>query len=304
MLRPFRLSGLLPVTGLAVLGLFLAGCHCDAHRPEQKRQAGPAPVEPVPAAEQRKSMQPPAPATTLEKHPHPTMDAPWANSLGMEFVPVKEAGVLFGIWDVRVKDYRAHASAKRGVDRSWENPGYVHGDAHPVVKVNWNEAKAFCAWLTEKERREGLIGGNQTYRLPRDWEWSVAAGLNESHEGTPREKDEKTPCVYPWGTAWPPPGGAGNYDSSLNVDNHTNMSPVGSFKANRFGLYDMGGNVWQWCEDEYAPGSGGRVLRGASWNDGGSRNLLSSFRDYSAPVNRRDDLGFRCVLAGGDPRQP
>src|ERR1039457_6616971 len=102
---------------------------------------------------------------------------------------------------------------------------------YPVVKVSWEDAKAFCRWLTEKERREGIIGSKYSYQLPRDWEWSVAVGLTESGEGTAENKDEKIPDVYPWGRQWPPPYAAGNYDSSLGVDIFEWTSPVGSFES-------------------------------------------------------------------------
>lgn len=198
-----------------------------------------------------------------------------------------------------MRDYRAYAQANSGVDRSWENPGFNQGDDHPVVAVSWEDAKAFCKWLTRKEREMGLIASNQFYRLPQDWEWSVAVGLEEPKGGTPQDKDEKTKRVYPWGTQWPPPRGAGNYAGSLNVDNFDCTPPVGSFGANRYGLYDLGGNVWEWCEDSYDGRSRGRVLRGASWISYGPRYLLSSFRRNVAP-DLRDHyiLGFRCVLVG------
>ena len=133
---------------------------------------------------------------------------PFENSLGMKFVPVPETKALFSIWDTRVKDYRAYASASSGVDGSWQSPGFTQGEDHPVVKVSWDEVKAFCAWLTQKERSEGKISASQSYRLPSDGEWSVAVGLNESQSGTPQAKDSRTPDVYPWGTQWPPPRGA------------------------------------------------------------------------------------------------
>jgi len=72
---------------------------------------------------------------------------------------------------------------------------------------------------------------------------------------------------------------------------------VGSFRANQVGLYDMGGNVGQWCEDFYDGQSGDRVLRGASWDASSSSDLLSSFRGADNPADRGDDIGFRCVLA-------
>jgi tetratricopeptide (TPR) repeat protein len=230
----------------------------------------------------------------VKEKAYPTMDGVYENSLGMKFAPVTGTAVLFGVWDVRVVDYRAYASASSRVDGSWKNPGF---ETHPVVNVRWNEVKAFCAWLTEKERREGKISESQSYRLPSDGEWSVAVGLNESSGGTPASKSMAIKGVYPWGTSWPPPSGAGNYDQSLGVDNYAQTSPVGSFAANRFGLYDMGGNVWQCCEDWYDGSQQYRVLRGASWNLSNPDYLLSSFRYRDAPDYRYSNVGFRVVLA-------
>ena len=225
-------------------------------------------------------------------------DHPWENSLGMKFVSVPGIRVLFGVWDVRVKDYAAYAAVGAGVDSSWKSPGFEQGPAHPVVEVSWDNAKAFCAWLTEKERQAGLISESQSYRLPTDAEWSVAVGLAEEGGGTPRDKNRNTKG-YPWGSEWPPPSGAGNYGSSLNVDNYEYTSPVGSFKANRYGLYDLGANVWQWCEDFYDGPSGSRVLRGASWGFNVPDFLLSSYRYSNSPDYRNGFIGFRCVLVVG-----
>ena len=202
---------------------------------------------------------------------------------------------------------------------TWKSPGFAQGPTHPVCGVSWEDAKAFCQWLTAKERKAGMISQEQSYRLPTDAEWSVAVGLNEESGGTPKDKDMKIKDVYPWGTKWPPPSGAGNYageesktadtPSDWGVisgyrDGYPRTSPVGSFKANRFGLYDMGGNVWQWCEDFYDGQSGPCVLRGGSWYDGGvPDHLLSSYRVRGAPVSRFGIYGFRCVLVvGGSAR--
>ena len=122
---------------------------------------------------------------------HVTKEAPYENSLGMKFVPVPGTDVLFGVWDTRVKDFQAYAEAsgyrqqggiyawdgtKWGLDEnaSWEKPGFAQTAFHPVVGVSWDEAKAFCQWLTARERGDGKIGKDQEYRLPTDAEWSVA----------------------------------------------------------------------------------------------------------------------------------
>ncbi|MEI6704163.1 MAG: SUMF1/EgtB/PvdO family nonheme iron enzyme, partial [Deltaproteobacteria bacterium] len=145
--------------------------------------------------------------------------------------------------------------------------------------------------------------------------WSVAVGLSAETGNTPEEKDGKVKDVYPWGTQWPLPKGAGNYGPSLGVDSYDNTSPVGSFPANRLGLYDMGGNVWQWCEDWYRAsmnenavleenpalkndggGRTSRVVRGGAWCNDGPKRLLSSRRSFDLPGSRDNAYGFRCVL--------
>ena len=211
-----------------------------------------------------------------------TKENPFVNSLGMKFVPVPGTKVLFGIWDTRVQDYRVYADTNPGVDASWKDPGFKQGEDHPVVNVSWNDAKAFCALLTQKERKEGVIASDQEYRLPTDAEWSAAVGKTK----------------YPWGDQWPPPKGAGNYSPRLSVDEYENTSPVGSFKANEYGLYDMGGNVPQWCEDWIDRAKTAHVNRGnVFWSGGVPQFLLSSYRGFGSPGARDVAHGFRCVLA-------
>jgi formylglycine-generating enzyme required for sulfatase activity len=118
------------------------------------------------------------------------------------------------------------------------------------------------------------------------------------------------PDVYPWGTSWPPPKGAGNYtgeETGSDVaikgyeDGFAWTAPVGTFEPNKFGLYDMGGNVWQWCMDSWNAEQKHKVLRGASWYNGALKlSLLSSCRVHAAPDSSTDNYGFRCVIASVD----
>ncbi|MEI7729817.1 MAG: SUMF1/EgtB/PvdO family nonheme iron enzyme [Verrucomicrobiota bacterium] len=251
----------------------------------------------------------------------PQLGARWTNSLGMPFAPVPGTKVLFGIWDVRVKDYAAYAAAVPGVDEKWKKVEYKgvpvsDGPEHPVVKVSWEDAKAFCAWLTKKEQGEGKLGTNQEYRLPTDAEWSYAVGIGDKEKngnGTPKDKNMKLEGVYPWGNQWPPPKGAGNYSDMTSRqkfgdkwtfiggydDGYATTSPVGSFKANPFGLYDMGGNVWQLCEDWYDTDQKYRVLRGGSWYRSLPDSLPSSRRWFSTPEYRVSGIGFRVIVTLG-----
>ena len=116
--------------------------------------------------------------------------------------------------------------------------------------------------------------------------FGVAVGLNEPPEGTPEAKDGKLKDVFPWGTEWPPPNNAGNYARRLKVDSFTNTCPVGSFKPNALGLYDMGGNVDQWCEDWYNARQRERTLRGAGWasDTRGSSATRRARRSTPSPV--------------------
>jgi len=241
----------------------------------------------------------------------PQSGKPWDNSLGMKFVPVPGTEVLFCIWETRVKDYSACAAANGGVDSSWRNPQWKNvpvtpKDDCPVVNVSWEEAKAFCDWLTRKERAAGRLDAWQFYRLPTDLEWSAAVGLSGESGQTPKDRDMKVENVYPWGRQWPPPAGAGNYadETSRSTfgtnstyitgyrDFHATTAPVGSFPANRHGVHDVGGNVWEWCEDWYDDEQKSRVLRGGSWLDYGRDDLLSSCRYGGTPDGRRDSAGF------------
>tara|TARA_Y100000588_G_C14128324_1_gene870396 strand:- start:257 stop:967 length:711 start_codon:yes stop_codon:yes gene_type:complete len=220
------------------------------------------------------------------------------NSLGMEFIPVPGTSVKFSIWETRVKDYAAYATANTGIDESWKMPAFKQGDEHPVVLVSWRDAQAFCEWLTKKEQSEGNIRPNQRYRLPTDAEWSAAVGLGEEKGATPKEKSSQIKGHFPWGNQWPPPRGAGNYHQSLGVDDFEHTSPVGSFKANKFGLFDLGGNVWEVCLEKIEPGSLEHGPRGGGWNNNKDFRILSSRRVLTQSDHRFSYLGFRCVLSG------
>ena len=233
-----------------------------------------------------------------------TKEAPFVNSLGMKFVPVQITGgptngkrVLFGIWDTRVQDYEEFAKAK-GITP--QKPDFDQGQTHPVVMVSCDDANSFCEWLSGRERASGKIGAQDTYRLPSDYEWSCAVGIGklENAEDNPESKGRMVEKIYPWGTQWPPPKSAGNFAPKLHVDNFDYTSPVGSFAANECGLYDMGGNVLQWCEDWHTAKRERQVLRGASWKNDVDFNLQSSSRVILHPAFRWNDQGFRCVLEG------
>lgn len=188
---------------------------------------------------------------------------------------------------------------------SWRDPSFNQGGNHPVVQVSWNDAQAFCDWLSRKS--------GKTVVLPTEaqWEYACRAGAK---------------TAFPWGySSDDGEGWANSADQSLwkmglgpdvNYsswdDGFAFTSPVASFKANAFGLYDMVDNVWQWCEDRYGRYQVGpvtdptgdkagdlRVLRGGSWLTS-PWGLRSAFRLAGRADERDDNEGFRVVvLAAG-----
>ena len=229
-----------------------------------------------------------------------------ANSLGMNFVKVGD--VEFSVHLVTRKDFDVFAAEKGLKSGAWRSPGFTQEPDHPVVNVTWKEADAFCKWLTERERKSGAISSDESYSLPTDLEWSRAVGLPPETGATPEERDLGVDGVFPWGGEWPPPVGAGNYageetNSEVRLEGYRDdyqwTSPVGKFKPNAFGLFDMGGNVWQWTVDYANSTKERRALRGGSWYNGGMRQtLLSSCRYASKPDEINDTYGFRVVRAG------
>ena len=250
-----------------------------------------------------------------------TKDAPFVNALGMKFVPVSIVGgptdgrrVLFSVWETRVQDYEVFAAETK---RPWEQAFFEQGPAHPAVKVTWDNAQAFCIWLTERERQAGRLPAGALFRLPSDHEWSCAVGIatQEDPAKLPGEKSSRLVEIYPWGGTWPAPDDAGNYSSAeaeaspkglvasvvtTRHDGYGTTAPVGSYRANPLGLYDLGGNVWEWCEDWMDHEKLRHVMRGASFSDGIAW-ARSACRTSYTPGSKPPHGGFRCVLEVAAP---
>ncbi len=271
------------------------------------------------------------PVSKATVKPFATKDRPFVNTLGMKFVPVPITGgptggqrVLFSVWETRLQDYEVFAT-ETGL--KWEK---AKEPLLPVGGLYWGDAQAFCAWLTDRERKAGKLATNEIYRLPTDHEWSCAVGIGEQEDAAklPKEKNSKIPETYPWGSAWPPPKDAGNYagkemEQALAAgkynwvkqvlsdyqDAFVERAPVGSFAANGFGLYDLGGNVYEWCEDWYDSTQQNRTLRDGAW-DASTRALLASAKRRNPDLNARlGTAGVRVVLsaapaAGPTPPEP
>jgi formylglycine-generating enzyme len=183
---------------------------------------------------------------------------------------------------------------------NWRKPGYPQDDKHPATCINWNDAQAYAKWLSRKTGKK--------YRLPTEAEWEYAARGNTSTARYWGENPNDA-CGYANAadkTAQAQIKGATSWSAHNCTDGFAYSAPVGSFKANTFGLNDMLGNVWEWTEDSYhknykdAPTDGSawqgdgkkRVLRGGSWNDA-PRNVRAAGRDSNKPDLRFSTFGFR-----------
>ncbi|MCE9589041.1 MAG: SUMF1/EgtB/PvdO family nonheme iron enzyme [Planctomycetes bacterium] len=170
------------------------------------------------------------------------------------------------------------------------NPSRFKGDDLPVEQVSWEDAQEFCRKLSEKEGKK--------YRLPTEaeWEYACRAGTGEAFGGTGNLDDmgwsgdnsgrSRLDSQRLCDTV------SGNYISRLE-GNGNQTHPVGQKRANAWGLYDMHGNVWEWCEDKYDATS--RVMRGGSWCIF-PRDCRSAYRNWGAPGTRSCSIGFRLVL--------
>ena len=283
----------------------------DAKTVKEYRESSPG-LQSAPAASASSATAPPQNELKLST----TLKDGFTNTLGMKFLPVKGTDVLFCIHEVRYSDYAAYAAEAQGVDGTWKDQsagGYAlteRKEEHPVTQVSWEEAQKFCAWLSQKE--------GKLYRLPTDEEWSIAVGLGRAEKRpqgtTPAMLSGKESTEFPWGGDFPPktkdqagnysdasrkakaPNGAAQYLEDYD-DGFPTTAPVMSFKPNKLGIYDLGGNVWEWCEDWYDNAQKDRVLRGGSWHlfyDRG--NLLSSSRLHLTPGFRNNGNGFRIVV--------
>lgn len=178
---------------------------------------------------------------------------------------------------------------EKNTSANWENPGFNQTGRDPAVCIGWADAKAYVAWLSQKS--------GKAYRLLSEAEWEYAARGGSA-------------AIRPWGNAlshddanyW-----ADGKPLAQWRDQWEYTSPVGSFPANRFGLYDMLGNAWQWVEDCWndkyagapADGSpwqsgdcGNRVRRGGSWHDH-PEHIRAAIRFWGGTSDHYSNYGFR-----------
>ena len=142
---------------------------------------------------------------------------------------------------------------------------YSPTDKYPMILVSWHDATAYAKWVGK--------------RLPAEAEWEFAA------RGGVVGKE------FPWGDSKVVARDYANCDGTGGKDKWEYCAPVGSFKPNGYGLYDMGGNVWEWCQDRYDSDKTSRILRGGSWY-GNTVSLRAAFRFGNGPSNAGISYGF------------
>jgi len=223
----------------------------------------------------------------------------WGTSFGpADQRPVREvtlSGYSIGKFEVTVGQYRMFLN-----ETSWRSKFAAlatlrrEHDSLPVAGVSWLDAQAFSIWLS---RREGAV-----YRLPTEAEWEHAARGDSGY-------------IEPWGNQAGRPQETGNWGRTGYADLRAAVPPVrpvGSYQSDRspFGLFDMAGNVAEWCLDEYDPNyysrspsrnprgpvdlQGVKVMRGGAWNDPGSQGFAVR-RSHAAENQAYTGYGFRIV---------
>ena len=168
----------------------------------------------------------------------------------------------------------------------------------PVVWVSWEDANNYCEWLTRTFGRQ--IPSGYIFRLPTEQEWQTFASCGDRRR-------------YPWGNTWPPPD-TFNYRGKEGVglfyrlfqhepyirghnDGVIVTCPVKRSGNNAWGLYGVGGNVWEWCQDWFDDQQIMRSLRGASWNNAEPDIITVTNRSDAYPMRRNPMIGFRVVVA-------
>ncbi|MSO98413.1 MAG: formylglycine-generating enzyme family protein [Rhodospirillaceae bacterium] len=193
---------------------------------------------------------------------------------------------------------------ERRADKSWRDPDFVQDDRHPVVCVDWHDAKAYAQWLAVKT--------GKPYRLLSEAEWeyitrggtSTARFWGDGRDGA---------CQYANVPDQTHTATTGNQANTFSCqDGFAFTSPAKSFAANAFGLYDTIGNVWEWVEDCFqdsyigAPDGGSawkpdpncqyHVARGGSWNPRLATQLRAAARGRVTTMLKNSNLGFRIAL--------
>jgi formylglycine-generating enzyme required for sulfatase activity len=200
--------------------------------------------------------------------------------LEVKMLPVPGTNILLSKTEFTVGEWKLYLRAEGLPEWTQPKRGFDQDDEHPLVMVGWNQVKVFCEWLSQKTGKQ--------WRLPTNAEWDAAVGTAD----------------YPWGDYYPPRWDDGNYavgadgkeDSQfVGLDGIMGTAPVGSFKVNALGFYDLGGNVAEWVWDGLEEKTGRRVFRGGHWRRA-AEYCTAAVRLTGEPEVRTEFHGFRVAL--------
>ena len=259
----------------------------------------------------------PSPTTAIR-------EAPWRNSLDMEFIPLPgHPGVLMAVYETRIADYEQFVLSEQGTLPEWRTgikerstmaqgttpvlgprgwrrsdgatfrePGFPVTPQHPAVGAPATRAQFFCAWLTMRERQEGRLRDGQFYRLPTLAEWRAAAGLTDNAPAPQVAGNFSGPEARD--ADWPRQRATGP-----ERDDFPRTAPVDAFPPNVSGFHQLAGNVAEWVALPVPENSDAEpefLAAGGSWFTPASQWWVNNGTDPMRPKVRSSDTGFRCVL--------
>ncbi|NQT94455.1 MAG: SUMF1/EgtB/PvdO family nonheme iron enzyme [Lentisphaerae bacterium] len=211
----------------------------------------------------------------------------------LELAWVESIGLWMGKYEVSNEEFRCFRPRH---DSLFYETFSLNTGNQPAVRVNWNDAAAFCDWLNVNYWDK--LPADSEFRLPTEKEWEEVASCGDDRR-------------YPWGDAWPPAyGNFSDMTARMNMPNWRGISgysdgypvtcPVTESGENEWGIFGLAGNVWEWCADWFDDSQVGRVRRGGSWDFDPEASLRVTERGFDRPDARYNTIGFRVVVAPKD----
>lgn len=226
----------------------------------------------------------------------PAKGTAWTSpAVGMEFAWIQPLEMWVAKYETTNGEYRKKDPAHNNGKFLTHD---LNGDRQPVAMVSLRDATAYAEWLTQRDREQGRLPEGYHYRLPFEKEWLAFARCGQDVE-------------FPWGNGWPPT--VGNYRGQEaegrgeKIDTLRDPYPVAcdveNSGRNSWGLYGVGGNVWEACRGDCGDPECG-AWRGGSWDSGTPGLLRCTFRSVGIPEYRFINYGFRLVLSPIAPARP
>ncbi len=261
-----------------ILAALVVGAASQGARAGERRDGARRPPAPAAAAAQSNG------ALTLDLGADERLDFVWIQPLGM----------WVGKYEVSNGQFRRYDAAHDSTNVVGRD---MDLDEQPAVWVSWEDARNYCGWLN---RHYGaLVPPGVLFRLPAEREWESYARCGDQR-------------VYPWGSRWPPPNdynyrgteGSGFIYALFqrekfirgHADGYIVSAPVAKSGANPWGLYGVGGNVWEWCADWADAEQTQRAIRGGAWNNEQEATLRVAHRAGAVPDWKNECIGFRVVI--------